>query len=148
MATSPPKYLRYTYSEGKLKCHRCPKLVKYSKEEFLEILSKNNYIVSLDSSHLKTYNRYDTFWGRDSINPMWNYPFYRIDTIVIDEDTITNFQFALERISDNKTKVWINGMDISEEIPEYKVERKLRKYYRRLIKKHIRQSIRANGRKK
>ncbi|HZH69342.1 MAG TPA: hypothetical protein VFD80_02695, partial [Flavobacteriaceae bacterium] len=74
-----------------------------------------------------------------------NYPYYKIEEITIDKDTIKDFQFALVDIADNKTKVWINGMNISEEISDVKVERKLRKYYRKLVKKHIQESIRDHG---
>jgi len=137
MATSMPHY-QYFRSDGALICINCTKKVKYSKSEILEILSKNEYTVSIDS-----FLPVDENWNNRIVSFDENnkYPFYKIDTIVIDHDTITDFQFALKILSDDQTEIWINGMNISEEIPDYKVERKLRKYYKRLIKKHIKKSI-------
>ena len=145
MATSPPAYYKYTYSDGELKCFKCIKTVKYGKSELLEILKKNNYVVSIDSLPTKEGYRFDYYWRDSTINLRNNYPYYKIDRIVIGTDTITDFQFALEKKSGNKTKIWINGMNIPKDIPESKVERKLRKYYRKLIKNHIQQSINDNG---
>lgn len=139
MATSPPAYYRYTYSKGELKCYKCTKTVNYSKSELLEILEKNNIKATLDTLPSRDGYRFDSYWKDSTNNLISDYPYYKIDTIIIEQDTITNFQFALENISDDKTKIWINGMNIPEEIPNNKVERKLRKYYRRLIKNHIQQ---------
>lgn len=145
MATSPPAYYKYTISEGELKCYKCTKTVKYSKSKILEILRKNDYTVIVDSIPAKAGYRFD-YYSKDSTNIIaTNYPYYKIEEIIIDNDTIKDFQFALIEIADNKTKVWINGMNISEEISDVKVERKLRKYYRKLIKKHIQESIRDYG---
>ena len=145
MATSPPAYYKYTYSDGELKCFKCTKTVKYGKSELLEILKKNNYAVSMDSLPIKEGYRFEYYWRDSTSNWMNNYPYYKIDRIIIGTDTLTHFQFALEKISDSKTKIWINGMNISKEIPDNKVERILTRYYRKLIKNHLQQSISENG---
>jgi hypothetical protein len=145
MATSPPAYYKYTFSDGELKCHKCNITVGFNKSELLEMLKKNDYTVSLDSLSTKNRTMFDKYW-KDSINnTIAHNTYYKIDTIIIYKDTITDFQFALEKISDDKTKIWINGMNIPDEIPDNKVERKLRKYYRRLIKNQIQQSISDNA---
>ena len=99
----------------------------------------------MDSLPTESGYRFDSYWKDTTNNLIENYPYYKIDTIIIDKDTLTDIQFALEKLSDEKTKVWINGMNIPKEIPDNKVERTLRKYYRRLIKNHIQQSIKASS---
>ena len=140
IATSPPSYYKYIYSSGELKCFKCTETVKYSKEELLNILEKNNYGVEHDT--LKEGFIFDFYWQDSTGNFIDSHPYYKIHTIVIEGDTITDLQFALQEMSEDKTKIWINGMNISKEISDDEVEKKLRKYYGRLIKKHIQETIR------
>ncbi len=144
MATAPPAYYGYTLSEGELKCFKCTKTVNYSKVALLKALRKNGYQIKIDSFPLKNYQLNGHF--KDSIEHTINTnTYYKIDTLILDRDTITDFQFALQKMTDNKTKIWINGMNISKEIPDSKVEGKLRRHYRKLIKKQIHEVINDNS---
>ncbi len=143
MSTSPPYYYRYTFSNGKLRCHKCTKVVKMSEGDLLKVL-KENYFVTIDSFPAKGDPSFDYYW-KDSIqNLKREYPYYKIDSLIIEKDTITNLQFALQKISDSETKIWINGMDISQEISDQQVEQTLRRYYQKLIKKHL---LKEHGKK-
>ncbi|WP_353778421.1 hypothetical protein [Winogradskyella sp. 3972H.M.0a.05] len=131
MATSPPHRFYYTHSSGKLHLYGIKKTVKLNKSEVLYQLSKHGYQVYNDNERM--------IWG-DTItlqNP--DHVYYKIDTIVIEKDTLRNLRFALQEISSDKTTIWINGVDIPDSIPDHKVERKLRRYYKKLIKKHIKE---------
>lgn len=141
MATSPPVYYQYTFSDGALRCYKCNMTVKHSKAELLAILTQKELAVSLDSLPTPSGYPFDYYW-KDSTNyALEHYPYYKIDTLIIEQDTITDFQFALESISEDKTKIWLNGMNISQEITDKQVERQLRKYYRSLIKKYLKAKI-------
>jgi hypothetical protein len=140
MATSPPYYYKYSFSNGELNCFRCTKVLKLNKLEILELLKEYDYSVTIDKSIVGNY--YSENYFKDSLEKN---VYYKIDEIVMGNDTITNFQFALEEISNKKTKIWINSMDISEEITDNKVEIKLRKYYRSLIKMHLKQLIKQKA---
>lgn len=142
LATSPPYYYRYTFSDGELTCFKCTTTVKYSKNELLEILKTNNYNVSVDTLPTQSGGyRFNSYW-KDSLNTLTeDYPYYKIDTLIIEKDTITDLQFALEVVAEDKTKVWINGMNISEDIPDQSVPRELRKYYRKLLKNYLKETV-------
>ena len=145
MATSPPANYGYKLSDGELRCYNCSTTVGFSKAELLEILNKNKYTIRLDN---KLYtDRFNLDYNRSdsTSNKTVNDTYYIIDQLVINKDTITALQFALQEVANNKTKIWINGMNIPKEIPNNKVERKLRKYYRKLLKDHIKHSISNNG---
>lgn len=141
MATSPPHYYHYTFSDGAIQCYNCTKTVPYNQADFLEILSKNAYTVRIDSVFAEDKTRFNPYRNDSTQNVATSYPYYKIDTLIIGTDTITDFQFALEKINEDKTKVYINGLNIPGAIPDDKVDRKLRIYYKKLLKKHIKQSI-------
>jgi predicted metal-dependent hydrolase len=132
MATSPPHYYKYTISDGELKCYKCSIVVNYSKSEVLDKLKENGFIAEQDDTFRYKEIQDNEFKGETEKNV-----YFKIKEIVIDNDRITNFQFALEYISNTKTKIWINGMNVDEEITDKNVERQLRRYYRKLIKKEI-----------
>lgn len=120
LATSPPRHYWYTFSNGKIKFHKCYKTVRLNEEEILHILN-NSYNLKVDT-HKRDFH---------------NLNYYEIDTVFLDKDTILNFQFSLQKISDEKTKIWINGMNPTEEIPDSLVTHKLRKYYSKAIKENF-----------
>ena len=137
MATSPPAYYRYTFSDGELKCYKCTYTIPRSKEQLLGMLAKADYTVMVDTLPTADQVRFEYYW-KDSTGPIvGDLPYYKIDTLILDTDTLTNLQFALERLAADKTKIWINGMNVSREIPDRHVERRLRKYYYKLVKQHF-----------
>ena len=128
MATSPPRSHYFTFSDGNLKFFNTSTKIKMSKTEILDEMKQNNINAYLDTKLSSNFN--------DSLKGI--YPiYYKVDTIIINKDTIIDFQFSLERISDNKTKIYLNGMTIPKNIQETEVKKELRKYYRKLIKRHI-----------
>ncbi|WP_326984667.1 hypothetical protein VUJ46_09105 [Chryseobacterium sp. MYb264] len=127
MSTSPPVSLFYTYSNGTFKCHKCTVTVKYTQEEIVEKLKQSNIIF-------------------DSIYPMGKFPyqrapslanenihFYKINKMIIDQDTLRNLDFSMRRINENKTIIHFNGMDVNSKISYYQMDRKIKKYYKSLV---------------
>ncbi|WP_026210097.1 hypothetical protein [Flexithrix dorotheae] len=144
MATSPPYNYRYTFSDGELQCSSCFQTLKLSKSEILNILIENDLNISIDSlPRENTFGDFDDYWKDSTQNLVSNYPYYKIDTLIVEKDTITDFQFALVELSEDKTKVWLNGMNISQDITDNKVERKLRKYYKKLLKDYLKYILKS-----
>lgn len=136
MATSPPRRYYYEFSDGNLKFFRTTMKLRMSKTEIISQFKQsgmNAYLV--DSTHIVD-GYYFKNNHQDSLKEI--YPlYYKVDTIIIDDDTIRDFEFSLEGISDKKTKIYLNGMNLSQDIKEEDVQKELRKYYRKLIKRHI-----------
>ncbi len=110
------------------------------KENLLNRLSALGYDWSPDTISNRHSFIVERYWKDSTGQISPDIPYYKLDTLIIDEDTLTNIQFALEEQSEHKTKVWINGMDLPKDIPNDQVDRKLRVYYKKLIKRHLRQS--------
>ncbi|MBQ4819065.1 hypothetical protein [Aquimarina sp. MMG016] len=140
MATSPPLKYYYTFSNGNLRCHKCSIHIKKSKDQILKELKENNIKVYPDTNPLGDSISTNHWYSPDSIKDQKS-PYYRVDVITIDQDTIRDFQFSMVSINENKTKIYINGMNISEDIPDNKVKRKLRKYYRKAIKRYLKHNL-------
>lgn len=139
MATSPPPRFYYTYATGDLRCYNCSTKIKMSSADILSRLQKmghNPYVDTLLINHPDWHPRY----GVDTMQSDRR-GYFRIDQLVIEEDTITDFQFYLLPMGKNKTKVYLNGMNISEEIEDAMMEKKLRKHYRKLLKKYLDQQL-------
>ncbi|NMH88023.1 hypothetical protein [Flavivirga algicola] len=127
MATSPPYWHRFMYSEGNLKFYKTSVKVKMSQEDILNRMETLQVRVAIDS----TFHHENT----EILN------FYRVDELVINEDTINDLKFSMVSFKKDKTKIFLNAMNISEDIKEENVKNELRKYYRRLLKKYIRGKI-------
>ena len=127
LATSPPPYYYYTRSEGNLNCNNCKITVNYSQDEIMEILKRHDIVF-------------------DSIAPIDNYALdrvpdlikenaniYKLNQLVIDNDTLSNLDFTMRTLKNGKTKIYFNGMEVLEDISTMKLEIKVRKYYRRIL---------------
>jgi len=134
LATSPPKSLYYTYSNGSLDCYKCGFTLPYSQSEIVDKLKKSNIyfdtIFKINPEINKIYN-----FEKDSIN------FYKINTLVIEQDTLKNIDFSMLNKRNGKTKVYFNGFEYSGNISDNKMKRKLRKYYYKLIKNYIKEKV-------
>jgi hypothetical protein len=140
MATSPPRNYYLTFSEGNLKFFNTTTKLRMTKAEILKKLQQNGIKAYVDTLPRKDEYYFKTYWKDNHGDIKEDYPFYKIDTIIIDHDTIRDFQFSLREISAKKTKVYLNSMNISENIQEEEVKKEIRKYYRKLLKKYIKSS--------
>ena len=62
--------------------------------------------------------------------------------MVIDTDTLKNVEFAMRSIGKEKTKFYFNGMHINEDISTLKLFCKVRKKYKKIIFKELKNSLR------
>jgi hypothetical protein len=132
MATSPPYWHGFEHSEGNIQLFKTTIKTRMSQEEILKMMDRHDIKVSLDTTYKgNPYN--------DS--PANKIAFYNIKEIILDNDTINNLKFSMVSFKEHKTKIFINSMAISKEIENDKVKNELRKYYRKLMRKYIKESI-------
>lgn len=127
MSTSPPPSFFYTYSNGTFRCHKCQISVKYTQDEVIEKLKGSNII--FDTIYPMSEFTHQRVPGLRSEN----IHFYKINKMVIDKDTLRNLDFSMRSISDAKTMIHFNGMDVNSKISYYQMNRKIKKYYKSLV---------------
>jgi hypothetical protein len=136
VATSPPPSHYYTRTEGNLACYRCNMTVNYNQDEIVWRLKEVNIvfdrITSIDSVVLE----------RVPSLKKENVHVYRLNQLVIDKDTLRNLDFTMRTIKDGKTKIYFNGMQVSDDISTMKLEIKLRNYYKKLLFKELKNMLR------
>lgn len=138
MSTSPPKSFYYHFSNGNMECFKCTVSVPMSEEEIINYLRslglevENDTLQEKDSSYLAQY------WSNDH-----EWPFYKIQQLILESDTIRNFQFALEPMENTKTKIHINGMDVPRNIKEVDLRKKLVRHYRKMMINYLKGHLKA-----
>ena len=114
-----------------MSCYKCTLQFKLSQSEILEQLQAEGIAVEVDSVPAQDSYIYKAYF--ENPQPQYAYPFYRVGRLVIGPDTIKNLQFALKPIRSNKTKVYLNGMDIPKDTPIPKLRKRFREEYQHLI---------------
>lgn len=127
MATSPPYWHSFLYADGNLKLYRTKVNVRMSQKEIINKLEMLNVYPVIDTA-FTTHNP-------EILS------FYSIDELILDNDTIRDLKFSMVSFKENKTKVFVNAMNISEDIKDADVKKELRKYYKKLLKKFIKGEI-------
>lgn len=135
VATSPPPSHYYTMTEGNLRCYKCHITVKYNQEEIL--LKLKDIGIVFDS--VVTSDKYPLTMVKNSSKR--NINLYHMNRLIIEKDTFQNLDITMMTINDRKTKIFFNGIQISQDIPTFKVEKKLRKYYRDILFKEMRKTL-------
>ncbi|MEP7230402.1 MAG: hypothetical protein ABI691_09130 [Ginsengibacter sp.] len=135
MATSPPPSYYYTRSAGNLQCYKCSITVHYNQSEIVKKLTELDIvfdsIVSIDSFAL----------ARVPGLKKENAQYYRLNRLIIEKDTLKNLDFTMRTIKEGKTKIYFNGMQVAEDISDYKLERKLRDYYKQILFKALKKKL-------
>ena len=135
MATSPPPSHYYTRSEGNLRCYKCNITVNHNQDEIVEKLRKLDIIfdsiATVDTLALKRVPGL-----KDE-----NVHTYRLNQLIIDKDTLKNLDFTMRTVKNRKTKIYFNGMLVSDDISTFKVERHLRNYYKKLLFKELKDKL-------
>ena len=135
MATSPPPSYYYTRSEGNLKCYSCNITVHYNQEEIVEKLKKMEIVFdSIAPIEPYAIERVPSLKNE-------NVHVYRLNQLLLDKDTLRNLDFTMRTVKDGKTKIYFNGMQVSENISSPKLENKLRKYYKELLFKELKNML-------
>lgn len=128
MAESPPRSFYLTKTNSSFICNNCNFTIKIPKKTLVEKLSKKVNL-KVDTTYKMTVDRYGFL--TDSLG------YYTIDTLIIDKDTLKNIDLSMLSPKENKTTIYFNGFDYDKEISDKKMKRKLKKYYRKLIKKYF-----------
>ncbi|RWU05007.1 hypothetical protein [Pedobacter chitinilyticus] len=127
IATSPPASYYYSRTDGNLDCYRCYLTVKYKQREIVAKLREFDIvfdsIAPLDSFALQRVPRLATEDAH----------VYRLNQLVIDNDTLRNLDFTMLSIKDGRTKISFNGMQVSQDISTPKLKRKLKNYYKKIL---------------
>jgi hypothetical protein len=136
MATSPPPSHYYTRTEGNLRCYKCNITINYNQDEIVEKLKKVDIvfdsIAPIDSVALQ----------RVPSLRKENARVYRLNQLVIEKDTLRNLDFTMRTVKDGKTKIYFNGMQVSDDISTIKLELRLRKYYKKLLFNELKNTLR------
>lgn len=135
MATSPPYWHNFTHSDGNVKFFKNTISLRKSQDEILKELGQYNINAVIDTSYKN--NPY-------SNGAIKELGFYYINELVIDADTIHDLKFSMvsfKKDKKNKTKIFINAMNISEDIEDTDIKKELRKYYKKLLRKYIKRSL-------
>ena len=116
MATSPPIWHSFRLSKGNIYFHKNSINVNKSQVEILSEMKTMNISVRRDTTmYSRNYDRLD---------------FFVVDELVIEKDTIKDLRFSLVSFKENKTKVYLNAITISEDVEPGDVKKELTKYYR------------------
>jgi hypothetical protein len=131
LATSPPPRIYYTRSEGNLKCYGCNITVNYTQDEIVEKLKKHgivfSHIAPIDSNALCMA----PFLKKENVHV------YILKQLIIEKDTLRSLDFTMRTIKNRKTKIYFNGMEVSDDISTQKLETNLRKYYKKILFKEL-----------
>ncbi len=132
IAESPPRSHYFTFNNGNLKCYKCNVTVNYNKDFVLEKLKQNG--IEFDSIKPIYY--------RSIIDSTSGAKKYFKKELVIDKDTLRNIDMTIFPLKENKTRIYFNGMDVSQNLQSNeKLEKKLRKYYKNLIFTEIKRTL-------
>lgn len=136
LATSPPKSFYYTYSNGNLRCYHCGFSIPYTQSEIVDKLRKNNiHFDTIRNFKANPEIAYHFNFEKDSIK------FYKIKTLIIEQDTLKNVDFSMLSKGKKRTKIYFNGFDYSKKISDEKLKNLLSKYYYKLIKHYIKEKV-------
>lgn len=135
VATSPPPSYYYTRSNGNLACYRCNITVRYNQDEIVEKLRQADIVFD-------SIAPIDSF-AMDRLPGLKNEHIYtyRLNRLVIDNDTLRNLDFTMRTIKNKKTKIYFNGMQVSDDISTMQLEKKLRNYYKKILFKELKNKL-------
>lgn len=135
MATSPPPSFYYTRSNGNFNCAKCSFTVDYTQNEIIQKLRKENIVFdTIYPISKRALERIPGFEKNDI-------HFYTLNQLIIDQDTLRNLNFSMLSLKNGRTKVYFNGMNVKEDISTYKLKRKARKYYNKILFTEIKESL-------
>lgn len=124
IAESPSPSFYYTMNNGNLKCYKCSIVIKYDKDNVINKLKKNG--IEFDSVKPIYY--------KGVIDSTSGARRYIKNQFIIDNDTLRNINMTIFPLKNNKTRIYFNGMNVSQNLnADKKLERKLRKHYKKLV---------------
>jgi hypothetical protein len=122
-ATAPRKGGYVVMSKGNLHCYKCTLTIHQNSDTLLSKLGHNGL----------TFDSVVPFRFKDGSEGMNDAKRLFKQELIIGKDTLRNIDVTLIALKKNKTKVYFNGMDVSEKLTEEKLLNKLRRHYEKLI---------------
>ncbi|MBO9563898.1 MAG: hypothetical protein J7621_14040 [Niastella sp.] len=133
MATQPPRYYRYVRTDSNLTCYNCYVTLRYSQDEIVQKLQDDQ--LAFDS--IKPFLIHP-YYDKETTDP--NLKLYRINQLVLDGDTLRNLDFTMRTMKEGKTRVYFTGMNVNADLSDWKLQRKLRKLYRKKVFQELRKA--------
>lgn len=162
MSTSPSHYYKYVPYNGNLIFDNSTSfIIPKTKEELLDEFKKRNVNVYKDTTRIIAENKWRYFEAvsinqknlknnkeifkvaNDSVKELILKEIdrsndYKIDKLKLDDQTIENIQFYMQKDeSSSGTSFSLKSMTIERNLREDKVERKLRKVYKKLLEEEF-----------
>jgi hypothetical protein len=135
MSTSPPRRFYYVISNGNLKCYNCKITVNYNQDEIIEKLRSEHIVFdSIAPIDTARFLRVPKLKNE-------NAHVYRLNELIIDKDTMRKLDFTMRTIDNEKTKIYFTGMQVSDDISTWELEKKLRKYYEHILFKELKSRL-------
>jgi hypothetical protein len=134
MATSPPPYFRYTRTKGNLSCLGCHITVNYNQDEILAMFKEDDIV--FDKITPAYFEEFIEDYDKDTTEPILqdqNGHYYKLNKLVIEKDTLRDIDFTMRTFKNKKTRIYFNGMNVSDDISTGRLMMKARKHYRRLL---------------
>jgi hypothetical protein len=128
MATTPPHNGIIYPKDRKLVCYGCEFTVHYNQPQIEEMLKKADIV--LDSMPPVNFIEHEQEYPPYLQKP--NVHFYRINSLVIEKDTLRNIEFAMHTLRNKKTKIYWTGMSL-EHISYEEMLGKLPGFYESLV---------------
>lgn len=140
MATSPPRWYNYTRSNGNLKFWNCHFTVHYTQPEIVDMLKKDGIVLDtmppvIHAHSEEGYEEYAAYLQELNVH------FYRLNWLVIDKDTLRDIEFSMRTIRNKKTKVYITGLNVPDDISTTKLLLKAESYYEKLLLKAVKPHV-------
>lgn len=82
------------------------------------------------------------FLKRFSFLEKENWQRYRINFLIIDGDTLRNVDLTMKTSEKEKTTIYFNGMQTSDDISTSKLARKWKRYYKKMVFKELKTKLR------
>ena len=133
MATSPPHSYYYTQSTGNVDFSKTTITVRHTPDQILEKLRKNGL------APIRDMGSDSTIWPRLRADKN-TIAYYKIPQVILDKDTLSDLEFSFEPKGD-KTKIYLNAVNVHKDLTDEKVEKKLRKFYKKAAKKYLKQTL-------
>ncbi|WP_299274329.1 hypothetical protein [uncultured Psychroserpens sp.] len=127
MAETPPRYFYLTANNSRFICHNCDVTLNMSQKRILEKL--HEFGIKKDTTLTPMASYYAS--KGDSLN------YYKIEKFIIENDTLDNVQLSMIKTKKGKTKVYFNGFDYRDTISNARMKRKLRRYFRKSVKRYL-----------
>ncbi|WP_298899926.1 hypothetical protein [uncultured Psychroserpens sp.] len=127
ISETPPRNYYLTANNSNFVCHNCDVTLRLSQQQILEKLHK--FDIKQDTINSPIIIPYK--YRQDSLI------YYKIKEFIIENDTLHNVQLSMIKTRNGKTKVHFNGFEYRQPISNENMERRLRRYFRKSVKRYL-----------